>query len=94
MLAEALPVHFNQGPPMSGFLLLHLLEHLGRGRVGFAQPLDEVAIDAAIFLLERNGQGEDSRSESSLKFRAMNMPPTNCELGILPSNSEKPVMPV
>ena len=59
VLSEALPVHLDQAAAMLGLLCLHLLEHLRRSRVGLAQTVHEVAIDAAVLLLQRNGQRQD-----------------------------------
>src|SRR5579863_3772246 len=44
---------------MPGFLRLHLLEYLRGRRISFAQTIHEIAVDAAIFLLERDGQRQD-----------------------------------
>ncbi len=59
MLSEAQPVHVDQGAAVAVFLCLHLFEHLRRGRICFPQAIHEVAINAAVFLLEGNGQRQD-----------------------------------
>ena len=40
-------------------LLLHLVEHGRRLRVALAQSVGELAVDAAVFFLERDGERED-----------------------------------
>ena len=59
VLAEALAEQLDQHPPMAALLLGHLVEHLGRGRVGRAQAFREVAIDPPVLLLERDRQRQD-----------------------------------
>ena len=59
MVAKPLLVYVDQSAAMSVLLLLHLLEHFGRGRIALAQAIHEVAVDAAVFLLQRNGQRQD-----------------------------------
>ncbi len=58
MRAEALFVQFEQAVPVAAFLLGHLLEHLGRVRIAFGEVFREGHVDAAVFLLgrDRNGQ--------------------------------------
>ena len=58
MRPEALLVEFEQAVAMAAFLLGHLLEHLRRVRIAFGEVLREAHVDAAVFLLggDRNGQ--------------------------------------
>ena len=54
MLAEALAESFDQAAAMPGFFLLHLVKHLGRGRVGFTQPVGKITVNARVLFLQRN----------------------------------------
>ena len=58
MLAEALLVDFEQPVAMAAFLLGHLLEDLGRVRIALGEVFGEGHVDAAVFLLggDRDGQ--------------------------------------
>ena len=58
MRAEALLVQFEQPVAMAAFLLGHLLEDLGRIRIALGEVFGEGHVDAAVFLLggDRNGQ--------------------------------------
>ena len=58
MRAEPLLVEFEQAVAMAAFLLGHLLEHLGRVRIAFGEVFREGHVDAAVFLLggDRDGQ--------------------------------------
>ena len=58
MRAEPLLVDFEQPVAVAAFFLGHLLEHLGRIRIAFGEVFREAHVDAAVFLLgrDRNGQ--------------------------------------
>ena len=59
VLAEPLAEQLDQHPAMAALLLGHGVEHLGRGRVGVAQPFGEIAVDPPVLLLERDRQRQD-----------------------------------
>ena len=61
MLSEALPEHVQQARVVRRLLLLHLVEHRCGCRVAFAETIRKLAIDAAVFFLERDGECEDFR---------------------------------
>src|SRR5689334_503579 len=44
---------------MPSLLHLHLLEHLRRRRIGFAQAVGEISVDAAVFFLHADRQRQD-----------------------------------
>jgi hypothetical protein len=58
MRPKALFIEFEQHVAMAAFFLGHLLEDLGRVRVAFGEVFGEGHVDAAVFLLgrDRNGQ--------------------------------------
>ena len=58
MRTEALLVQFEQPVPMAALLLGHLLKDPGGIRIAFGEVLGEAHVDAAVFLLgrDRNGQ--------------------------------------
>jgi len=58
-LAEAPPVGFDQGGAMPVLLRGHIVENLGRLRIGLAQALRIGAIDPPVVLLGRDGERQD-----------------------------------
>ena len=59
MFAELDKVQIQQTGPVTGLLLLHLLEKLGRCRIGFAEPVYKVAVDSAILLFESDRKSKN-----------------------------------
>ena len=59
VLAEFFPIEVEQHAPMIGFLGGHFAEHGRTARVFAAQSLGDIDIDATVFFLIGDGEGED-----------------------------------
>jgi hypothetical protein len=57
--AESLPVHVDEHLPVARFLGLHLIKRFCRRRVTFPQSVGEIAVNAAVFLFQLNGERQD-----------------------------------
>src|SRR5262249_48379586 len=67
MVAEALLVLVEQCATVAVFFLLHVAEHRGsRGVIGL-ETLGEIAVNAAVFLFRRNGDGENLTLRKALE---------------------------
>ena len=49
----------HEPAPVAGLLVAHAFEDGGGGGVVFAQAVDEIGVDALVFLFQGDGQGED-----------------------------------
>ena len=59
VVAELRLVQFDQTAAVCGFLLAHAVEDRGRSGEILAQPLGEVGVDAFVFFLQGDRQGQD-----------------------------------
>jgi hypothetical protein len=58
MLAEFPAVEIEQPRAVARFLFRHLVEHPGGRRKVLAQPLGNIAVDAAVLILIADGEGQ------------------------------------
>ncbi len=59
MVAELLPVKLDEPMPMAVLLGPHLLQHPCCRRIVTLETLREIVVNARVFLLQRDGQGEN-----------------------------------
>src|SRR5450432_3886419 len=68
LLPEALPEQGQEAVAMVGLFLAHLFKHLRCGGIGLPQGIGKFAVDAAVFLLVGDGDGQNLAFRQILEF--------------------------